>query len=225
VSASGASGGVEASVNTTAAFTDARVYEQTQFPLTFAMDQQGALLASHFTGVPDRLRIFGLDELLNAPVTNPVRETIDYPQFDATSVSRDYDFGLGVVRRLAFGPQLTVLAPGPGSITRGVVTVVLAVRDPEITRVTCELSDATTGGPTSQPPQDQPVGADQQRYGVAFVDAGAIFPACRYVGLAAGAYVLNVRADAAGPFPIYARVPFVHDASPPPAPPAPSGGN
>jgi hypothetical protein len=142
------------SVSTTPDLTDQRVYDPVIYPSSLATDQQGALLAAHFVGgvapdLRDPLRIYSASRLADAFGAMAIRELsptttgLDEP-FLGPRAFQEYILGVAAARDLAFGPQVSVLAPAPGSVQRGVVAVHLAVRDPSVRRISCQVVDRPT---------------------------------------------------------------------------------
>jgi hypothetical protein len=188
-------------------FRASRVYVQDKFPGELQLDQEGALAASHFVYSFEGsfARIWSLRRLRDAASVVeqgelPFAETALERMGAAADVSEDIG---SVVLDLAFEPQLSIAAPGGASHTRGVVSVRVLVRDPEIEFVSCRIRDLSGQVVASDVYLFNP---DEQKLGVA---VGPI-PVCRFPNLASGSYSLRVEGGK-GDGRVVAEVPFVHD--------------
>lgn len=132
-------------------FLDGFMYINTEFPLTMALDQQGALLATGYVGEAGKLRLFftdkmGIaDDILHTHAgMSPAADSLDDAYSTIRSIGQfglSYDFPLNLwgVRDVAFGPQLSILTPQTGTTYCGVITVNVTVRDPEIMAIACTV--------------------------------------------------------------------------------------
>ena len=204
-----------------------RLYYQDDFPVSFAMDQEGGLLAAHLAGTNPRLRMWATaaiaegQRMMEVMPFDPTDTTLDTAVDQSgrldVPLTKDFDVTSDASPSIAFGNTLVTAAPASGAITRGVLAVHPVIRDWKIYKIRCEVRNASNGAlvrsdaGTTIPSAGQTTGFPE-RVGVA--DTGTPVPVCRFPDLPKGAYVLRVIAGTLSGTgdDIVSETPFLHEA-------------
>ncbi len=222
-----ADGTIDAQIEGRLTAREERLYFQEDFPVSFAMDQEGGLLAAHLAGTKPRLRIWATamiaegQRMMEVIPFDPTDTTLD-TAFDQSGrfdvpLMKDFDVTSDASPSIAFGNTLVTAAPASGAITRGVIAVHPVIRDWKIYKIRCEVRRASNGAlvrtdaGTTIPSAGQATGFPE-RTGVA--NTGSPVPVCRFPDLPKGAYVLRVIAGTLSGTgdDIVSETPFLHEA-------------
>jgi hypothetical protein len=218
-----ADGSIDVSVTAPLRAREQRLYEQLEFPLSFAIDPEGKLAAGFYAGLHPFVRFWSTkaiqdaDQALATQGKKAFETTLDEvasapppPLFaDITNA------GVSNVAALGFGPTLVSAAPGPGAITRGVVAVHPVTRDTKFNQISCKVRNATTRAVVRTDPGTAIAAADAvagfpSRAGTAAL--GDPIPVCRFRNLPRGSYILVLRGQTQFGESVESEMPFLHEA-------------
>jgi hypothetical protein len=198
-------------------FRDGRLYEQTQFPLSLALDPGGELLAAHLTGRPSALRFWSARKIEDAFVAmTDAGDPFGSTTLDTRAVDpwvADFPIPVLAAPSLTFNPTLVIAAPGPG-ISRGALGVHVVTRDERIDRIDCAVLNPSTravvrtdSGLTIDPSQTR-LGVPRRTGGGSL---GSLTPVCRFPNVPAGRWLLRVHAETSTGGELVTETPFVQE--------------